>query len=168
MEDVRLGDAPADAARMPERPASDGGISRWTALRQLVVFASVGFVFNIVYLGLYLLLRDEMNYQVANAISLVLSTMAATVGHRRVTFGVRGRSRAVQHQALGLTMLGFGLAVTAGSLWLLQATTESPGKPAELAVLVAANLFVGLVRFLAFRSAMRPASPSPEPESPSG
>jgi putative flippase GtrA len=142
-----------------EADAADEGPSRRAVLLQLGVFAAVGFVFNIVYFGLYLLLRDETSYQVANAISLVLSTMAGTAGHRRVTFGVRGPTRAVQHQALGLTMLGFGLVVTAGSLSLLQATAESPSRPAELAVLVAANLFVGLVRFLAFRSAMVPASP---------
>jgi putative flippase GtrA len=137
----------------------DGGPSRTTraVLLQLVVFACVGGVFNLVYGGLYLALRSVLDVQSANAIALVASTIAGTAGHRRVTFGVRGRARALQHQALGLTLLGFGLAVTAGSLVLLEATVRSPGKPAELAVLAAANLFVGLVRFVAFRTSMVPA-----------
>jgi hypothetical protein len=62
----------------------------------------------------------------------------------------------VPHQALGLALLVFGLAVTAGSLWLLEASVEEPSRTAELVVLAAANLGVGLVRFAAFRAAMVP------------
>jgi putative flippase GtrA len=136
----------------------DGGPSRTTraVLLQLVVFACVGGLFNVLYGGLYVALRPLLDPQWANAVALVVSTIAGTAGHRRVTFGVHGRSRAVQHQALGLSLLGFGLLVTAGSLWLLEATTTSPGRLAELAVLAAANVFVGLVRFGAFRTSMTP------------
>ena len=59
------------------------------------------------------------------------------------------------HQALGLALLGFSLAVTAGSLWLLGATVDTPSRTQEVAVLVAANLGTGLVRFAVFRVAMR-------------
>jgi putative flippase GtrA len=126
-------------------------------LLQLVVFAGVGGVFNVVYAVLYIVLRELMDPQPANALALVASTIVGTWGHRRVTFGVRGRARTVPHQVLGLALLAFSLAVTAGSLWLLALTVEDPSRLAELAVLAAANLGVGLVRFAFFRVAMVPA-----------
>lgn len=135
-------------------------------LVQLVVFAGVGGVFNVVYALMYLVLRLWMGAQWANAIALVLSTILGTWGHRRVTFGVRGTARTVPHQTLGLALLVFGLAVTAGSLWLLEASVERPSRVAELLVLATANLGVGLVRFLLFRLAMVPVPPAgPEPPS---
>lgn len=123
---------------------------------QLVVFATVGGLFNVFYGLLYLVLREGLSAQSANAIALIVSTIAGTWGHRRITFGVRGLDRMVPHQTLGLLLLLFSLGVTAGSLWLLEASVETPSRTAELAVLVAANLGVGLVRFAAFRTAMVP------------
>src|SRR3712207_6099530 len=102
---------------------------------QLVVYAAVGAALNVVYVLMYLPLREVVDAQTANAVSLVLSTILGTWGHRRVTFGVRGRRRTVPHQALGLVMLVFGLAVTAGSLWLLEHSVEDPTRTAELLVL---------------------------------
>ena len=130
---------------------------------QLVVFAGVGGVFNIVYALLYLVLRTFLSAQWANALSLVLSTIAGTWGHRRVTFGVVGRARTIPHQTLGLALLVFGLGVTAASLWLLDASVAEPTRVEELLVLAAANLGVGLVRFGLFRMAM-----VPEPARPGG
>ena len=130
-------------------------------LVQLVVFAGVGGVFNVVYALLYIALRAVMDAQPANAVALVLSTIAGTWGHRRVTFGVRGSARTVSHQTLGLLLLAFGLAVTAGSLWLLETAVDAPSRWAELLVLAAANLGVGLVRFATFRWAMVPSEGRP-------
>ena len=127
-------------------------------LLQLLVFAGVGGALNIVYAALYVVLRTFWNAQWANAVALVLSTMIGTWSHRRVTFGVRGTARTVSHQSLGLVLLVFGLAVTAGSLWLLDSTVEDPSRAAELLVLAAANIGVGLVRFATFRWAMVPVA----------
>jgi putative flippase GtrA len=138
--------------------AASGHRRHWFV--QLLVFAGVGGVFNVLYALLYLALRTAMSAQWANAIALVLSTIAGTWGHRRVTFGVRGTARTVTHQTLGLAMLVFGLVVTAGSLRLLEIGVEEPSRMAELLVLAAANLGVGLVRFAVFRWAMVP-QPAP-------
>jgi putative flippase GtrA len=125
-------------------------------LLQLVVFAGVGGVFNVFYALLYLVLRTGLNAQWANAVALVVSTVAGTWGHRRITFGVTGTARTVSHQSLGLALLLFGLAVTGGSLGLLELSVDAPSRTAELLVLAAANLGVGLVRFWLFRLAMVP------------
>jgi putative flippase GtrA len=118
----------------------------------------VGGVFNIFYALLYLLLREGFQAQWANAVALVVSTIAGTWGHRRVTFGVRGRTRTVRHQALGLALLAFSLAVTAGSLALLELNVAEPSRMAEILVLAGANLGVGLVRFGVFRAVMVPTT----------
>ncbi len=150
---------------MLPQPSAPG---RWKAiLLQLVVFACVGGVFNIVYALLYVVLREGFTAQWANAVALVLSTIAGTWGHRRVTFGVRGRERTVSHQALGLALLVFGLAVTAGSLKLLEINVAEPSRLAELVVLATANVAVGLVRFTVFRLVMVP-QPSPVAGDPPG
>jgi putative flippase GtrA len=141
-----------------DRSPPSAGRVRLLAL-QLVVFAMVGGLFNVFYGGLYLLLREGMSAQWANAVALVVSTIAGTWGHRRITFGVRGLARTVPHQTLGLALLVFGLAVTAGSLWLLEVSVDEPSRTAEVVVLVAANLGVGLVRFATFRTAMVPEEP---------
>lgn len=136
----------------------DLGRMRKALVPHLVVFAGVGGLFNIVYALLYVVLREAFTAQLANAVALVASTIAGTWGHRRITFGVRGTARTVPHQVLGLALLAFGLAVTAGSLWLLEVSVEEPSRVSELLVLTAANLGVGLVRFGVFRSAMVPES----------
>ena len=141
-------------ARLLQRMRGTEGPGWREVLVQLVVFACVGGAFNVLYGGLYVVLREQLTPQPANALALVLSTIAGTFGHRYVTFGVRGTERTVQHQVLGLVLLAFSLAVTAGSLWLLDATVAEPSRRQELAVLIAANLGSGLVRFFAFRMAM--------------
>ncbi|VXC47006.1 GtrA family protein [Nocardioides sp. AX2bis] len=147
-------DAPVPDAPAPVR-------SRRTLL-QLVVFAAVGAAFNVLYALLYLLFREGLEAQPANALALVLSTIAGTWGHRRVTFRVRGRRRTVRHQVLGLALLAFSLAVTAGSLALLQVSDPDPSRTAEILVLAAANLGVGLIRFGLFRAVMVPTTPRPD------
>jgi putative flippase GtrA len=125
-------------------------------IRQLVVFAGVGGVFNVFYVLLYLVLRESVQAQWANAVALVASTIGGTWGHRRFTFHVRGRTRTLSHQALGLALLALGLGVTAGSLALLERTVPGPSRWAEILVLSVANLVVGLVRFVTLRAAMVP------------
>lgn len=150
--------APPPECSVPARVGAEvvtGAWARWRpVVVQLVVFASVGAALNVLYGLLYVVLREQLSAQPANALALILSTIAGTFGHRYVTFGVRGTERTVQHQVLGLALLGFSLAVTAGSLWLLDALVDQPSRLQEVVVLVAANLGTGLVRFFMFRVAM--------------
>ena len=127
---------------------------------ELAVYAAVGGVLNVVYLAMYLACRELADPQPANAIALVGSTIVGTFAHRRFTFGVRSNARTLLHQTLGMVMLVFGLAVTAGSLLALEVAVEEPSRLDELWVLAAANLGVGLARFAAFRAVMREPRPS--------
>ncbi|MET8832227.1 bifunctional glycosyltransferase family 2/GtrA family protein [Streptomyces sp. NPDC004610] len=119
--------------------------------RQLVGFCVVGGLSTLFYLLLYTAFRGFTGAQTANALALLLSAVANTAANRRLTFGVRGRSGVVRHQAQGLLVFGIGLILTSGSLAALNAASGDPGHSTELAVLIAANLAATVLRFLLFR-----------------
>jgi putative flippase GtrA len=114
---------------------------------QIARFAVIGAGSTVAYLGLYLLLRGSMSAQAANLISVLLSAVANTAANRRLTFGISGRPNAARHQFRGLLTFGIGLALTAGSLAVLHANSPHPGRGTEIAVLLAANLVAGTLRF---------------------
>ncbi|MGY5131425.1 glycosyltransferase [Streptomyces nigrescens] len=138
-----FGDDPRDR----ELSGVPGGLAR-----QLVGFCAVGGLSTLLYLGLYSLFRLGTGAQLANAVALLLSAVANTAANRRLTFGVRGRDRAVRHQAQGLVVFAIGLVLTSGSLAALDAASGTPSHGTELAVLVSANLAATVLRFLLFRA----------------
>ncbi|MFD5145910.1 glycosyltransferase [Streptomyces sp. NPDC058401] len=139
-----FGDDPRDRTALP-------GVPRGLA-RQLLGFCAVGALSTLLYLLLYSAARTAAGPQLANAAALLLSAVANTAANRRLTFGVRGRARAVRHQAQGLVVFAIGLALTSGSLAALGAASATPGHGTELAVLVTANLAATVLRFLLFRA----------------
>ena len=118
---------------------------------QLIRFAAVGVASTLAYLILYAVLRTAVTPQWANLVALLVTAIANTAVNRRVTFGVRGNDGAVRHQAQGLIVFAIGLALTSGSLALLDAISSHPAKKVELAVLILANLLATAVRFLMLR-----------------
>ncbi|UKY51587.1 bifunctional glycosyltransferase family 2/GtrA family protein [Streptomyces inhibens] len=138
-----FGDDPRDR----ELSGVPGGLAR-----QLVGFCVVGGLSTLLYLALYSLFRLGVGPQLANAGALLVSAIANTAANRRLTFGVRGRDRAVRHQAQGLVVFAIGLVLTSGSLAALDAASGNPSHGTELAVLVAANLAATVLRFLLFRA----------------
>jgi putative flippase GtrA len=120
-------------------------------LRQLVRFATVGVLSTVAYALLYLVLAGPLGPQAANVVALLLTAVANTAANRRLTFGVRGRSRALQHQGQGLAVFALAWALTAGSLAALHALAPAAPRAAELVVLVAANLAATVLRFVLLR-----------------
>ncbi|MFI1993140.1 glycosyltransferase [Actinoplanes sp. NPDC020271] len=118
---------------------------------QLIRFAGVGVASTLAYLVLYALLRVGVGPQAANLIALLVTAVANTAANRRLTFGVSGKDGALRHQAQGLVVFGIGLALTSGSLALLDAASTQPSRFVELTVLVLANLIATAVRFLMMR-----------------
>jgi putative flippase GtrA len=116
---------------------------------QVARFTVIGVASTIVYLVLFLLLRGVMPAQAANLVSLLVTAVANTAANRRLTFGISGRSNAARHQVKGLIAFGMGLALTSGSLAV--PAPARPGRLAEVAVLIAANLVATVVRFLLYR-----------------
>jgi putative flippase GtrA len=119
---------------------------------QLTRFIGIGVASTLAYVLIFLLLRSVMSAQAANAVSLLATAVANTAANRRVTFGIRGRSRAAIHQFRGLIAFGAGLILTSGALAGLHAISASPGRAAEVTVLIVANLLATVLRFLMYRS----------------
>jgi putative flippase GtrA len=118
---------------------------------QALRFAAVGVLSTIAYLLLFTVLRPSVGAQPANLLALLLTAVGNTAANRRVTFDVRGRPGALRQHRQGLVVFGLGLALTSGSLWLLEQLTGHPARAVELAVLVVANLLATALRFVLFR-----------------
>ena len=119
---------------------------------QVVLFVLVGIASTIAYGVIYLLLRGRLDPMTANATALVLTTLANTAANRRLTFGVKGPEGVIRHQVQGLMVFAAGLAITSGSLWLLERTTTLRHPVIEVIVLTAANLAVTVLRFVLMRT----------------
>jgi putative flippase GtrA len=139
---------------------------------QIAGFTAIGAASTVAYLLLFLLLRSVMPAQAANALSLLITAVANTAANRRLTFGIRGRARAASHQIKGLIAVAIGLGLTSGALAGLHAASASPGRGAELAVLVVANLIATVIRFVLYRSWVfgrrATAAPTAPPAAPPG
>jgi putative flippase GtrA len=132
-----------------DRPGSG---RRGEIARQLARFVVVGVASTLAFVVLYLLLRQAMSAEAANAVSLLVTAIGNTAVNRRFTFGIRGRAQAARHQLRGLIAFGIGLALTSGALAALYAATAQPGRATEVAVLVVANLIATVVRFGLYRT----------------
>ena len=119
---------------------------------QIAGFSVIGVASTLAYIVLYLLLRNAMPAQAANALSLLVTAVANTAANRRLTFGIRGRPQAARHQVKGLITFAAGLALTSAALAGLHAAVAAPGRGAEVSVLVAANLVATALRFLLYRT----------------
>src|SRR5690348_17546183 len=148
-----LGSPSPPGLRRGGKRASTGGRPSGPAevASQAARFIAVGAASTAAFVLLYLLFRGVMTAQAANAASLLITAIANTAANRRLTFGIRGRAHATRHQMRGLIAFGVGLAVTSGALAALHAITAQPGRAAEVALLVLANLAATLVRFLLYR-----------------
>src|SRR5579863_9242030 len=152
---VRLGSGFARGTiKVPQlrEPSLGGTRARGELVLQIVRFAMVGIASTIAYVLLYLMLRGVMSAQAANVLSLLVTAVANTAANRRLTFGISGRLHAARHQVKGLIAFGIGLALTSGSLSVLQAGHRPPGRVLEVSVLVAANLVATVIRFVLFRT----------------
>ncbi|MET7422050.1 glycosyltransferase [Dactylosporangium sp. NPDC005555] len=125
---------------------------------QLARFTTVGVLSTAAYLALFAALRLTAGAQLANLLALLITAVVNTTANRRLTFGVRGRERAVRHQFQGMLIFTLGLAMTSGALAALNRFDPHPTRILEMGVLVVANLSATLVRFLLMRSwVFRPA-----------
>jgi putative flippase GtrA len=142
-------DLSAQLGRAPLEPTT--GRVPAGLIHQLVRFAAVGVLSTVAYLVLFLLLRDSLGAQGANALTLLGTTMANTALNRRFTFGVVGRQRRTRQQVQGLIVFGLALGLTSGTLAVAHSLHSTPPAAVEVALLTAANAAATLVRFLLLR-----------------
>jgi putative flippase GtrA len=144
-----VNDLRAQLGRAPLEPATPGVPAGLT--RQLVRFAAIGVVSTVAYLLLFLLLRDPLGSQGANALTLLITAIANTALNRRFTFGVIGPQRKTRQQLQGLIVFGLALGLTSGTLAVAHSLNSAPPAAVELALLVAAQVAATLMRFLLLR-----------------
>lgn len=157
------------ADRSPYRGATllgSDSLRRLASLR-IVWFAAIGAASTALYLLLYIVLAPLLPLLIANGGALLLSAVANTAANRRFTFGVRGRTDAGTHHALGLAVFALGLVFTSAALALLH-HVSNPSRGQEVCALVAANLVVTGLRFVALRWMFgeRAITISPQPSDP--
>lgn len=122
---------------------------------QVVRFGTIGVLSTLAYLLLFLGLRAPIGAQAANITALLVTAIANTAANRRLTFGIRARRGMVRHHIAGLAAFGVGVLLTSSALWLLHANVDAPPPSVEITVLVLANAFTTLLRFLVLRRVMR-------------
>jgi putative flippase GtrA len=144
-----INDLRAQLGRAPLEPATPGVPAGLTG--QLVRFAAVGVFSTVMYLVLFLLLRNSAGSQGANFLSLLLTTITNTAVNRWFTFGVAGYQRMTRHQLQGLTVFALVLGLTSGTLAVTHSLHSTPPAALELALLVALNVIATLLRFLVLR-----------------
>ncbi len=142
-------DLRAQLGRISLEPATPGVPAGLT--RQLVRFGVVGLLSTVAYLILFLLLRDPLGAQAANALILLGTTIANTALNRRFTFEVVGSQRRTRHQLQGLIVFGLALGLTSGTLALAHSLPSTPPAALEPALIVAGSAATTLLRFLLMR-----------------
>ena len=147
--------------RARRRPAA----GRALLIGQVLRFAVIGVASTAAYILLYLLLRDVLAAQPANAVSLLITAVANTAANRRFTFGIRGRAHAARHQVLGLIAFGITLALTSRALDVLHAVVPHASRVTEVAALVLANLIATIIRFGLYRGWVFRGQPRPRERS---
>jgi putative flippase GtrA len=119
--------------------------------QQAVRFATIGLLSTLAYVLLYVLLRIDLGPFTTNALSLLITAVANTAANRRITFAITDRSGAVRHQLQGLGVFAIALTVTTGAISALHAVDPHPARIVEASVLVVANLFATVLRFVLLR-----------------
>ncbi|WP_050668214.1 GtrA family protein [Luteipulveratus halotolerans] len=130
---------------------------------EMVKFAAVGVGSTLLSLVLFVAFAHLTTHQWANALALILSTIANTAVNRSFTFGVRGREGAVRVQLQSLLLLAISWGLTALALWALQQIAPDASTWVAAAVFLGGNAVATIVRFWLlrrwFRPGERPASP---------
>ncbi|MFI6447551.1 GtrA family protein [Kitasatospora sp. NPDC050543] len=138
-------------ARTPAPPAGPPPARPARVTRQLPVFAIIGSISTVAYLGLYAALQPLTGAQAANLIALLVTAVANTAANRRFTFQVRGSEGAARHQLQGLVAFAAGLALSSGALALVHLASPHASQLLQLGALIAANVAATALRFVLLR-----------------
>lgn len=128
-------------------------------LGQARSFVVIGILSTVAFVALFAVLRERTPAAAANAIALLVTTLANTEANRRFTFAVGGPVRRLRDHAAGLVAFGIALAMTTGALAILALADPSASDAMEVLVLVAVGLVATLTRFSLLRLALTRRGP---------
>jgi putative flippase GtrA len=118
---------------------------------QLVRFSSIGVVSTVLFGLLFALLRSPLGPAFAVVAAMAACTVANTAANRRLTFALRGRTDRRRHLAAGMGLGLLPIALSLGSLAVVEAAGMTSLVP-QLVAVTAANACGSLLRFVALRS----------------
>ena len=125
------------------------GVARLMSQARIARFMAIGVGSTLAYALLFVVaLAGVLGSGGANLVALTLTALANTAANRRFTFGVRGRSRMLQHQLGGLLVYVIALALTDAALVLLHRLDPHPVRLLEVSVLVLASLCATVARYV--------------------
>lgn len=130
----------------------------WRLSRQLRSFAAIGILSTLAYIACYSALRLALPATIANALSLVLTTIGNTAANRRFTFLAHRNGAATRDHLGGLAAFGTALGLTTLAIAAVHLVAPGASWILELMALVIANLVATTVRFLLLRAWITPAS----------
>ncbi|MGI5204363.1 GtrA family protein [Spirillospora sp. CA-108201] len=143
-------------------------------LGRISAFAVIGVLCTLAWLVLYLLFRIAMPPLAANALSLVITTVANTAANRRFTYQVVGSEGALRHQLEGGVVFLVGLALSSGGLSLVHALAPDASPAVEIGAMLGSYGLATVVRFVLLDGwvfnkkrnapAEQPLTDSPEPQ----
>jgi len=114
-------------------------------------FLAVGVVCTVASVAIFALLRPLAGVQLANLVSLVLTSILNTELNRRHSFGITERRYRFKDHRRGLWVMLLALGLTSGSLWLLHALLPDASVLDELLTITAANILAAVTRFTLLR-----------------
>ena len=120
-------------------------------LGQARSFVVIGVISTIAFIALFAVLDARMPTAAANAIALLVTTVANTEANRRFTFAVSRRARRLRDHAAGLVAFGIALAMTTGALAIVALVDPSASDVTEGIALVAAGGVATVTRFSLLR-----------------
>src|SRR5690606_17929929 len=105
-------------------------------LGRVSAFAVIGALCTVAWLVLYLAFRAVMPSLAANALALMLTTVANAAANRRFTYRVTGTEGALRQQMEGGAVFMVGLALSSGGLALLHAVAPDAPRPVEIVAML--------------------------------
>lgn len=114
------------------------------------MFVVAGIVTTGIHACIFLGMRDLLGPISANLMATVLTTIANTEFHRRITFGTDTRSVSRWIISIGLTVTYYATYST-GALFVLHMFVDHPTAAQQTATIVAAAIIGGIARFVLLR-----------------
>ncbi|MDI9917187.1 GtrA family protein [Rhodococcus sp. IEGM 1379] len=153
MSDIWVGSNPTSVVGRQKSGISARLIGLLTGDRafvQLIRFALVGGISNILYFGVFLAVHSD-GVLVANAIGAVLSTILANELHRRLTFHAADRVHwfTAQWEGGGLALIG--LIASSAAISALGVLFPGSSGVLQAALVIGVSALVGGLRFVALR-----------------
>jgi putative flippase GtrA len=147
---VREAEAVGPTAVGPTTIGPSQTAGRDNVVGQAVLFTVVGVLATSLNAVLYILLRGTFSADASNVLSLLITTVASSVAHRRLAFADRAEHPIRMHLQTLVVFLFYCVSNNI-ALGLLELVVENPSSVAEAAAVIGMSVVGGITRFVVLR-----------------